>query len=450
MDKQTPLRDNYISCTEPINPYHGNYVVVSLTKPFCLNLPLTKDDLWSVQQPYWKCIGATSPGSQSTSPPNWSDPSRNFVMPTHCVRTWSNCSSWWNPNHYISAFHTNLAPLPRTSKYPEAQIGGQMYLEAMLAGLSTDIRQGILPYRYSEYESSYTFSNPDSYRSYDEERTRPYWEIPPTEYQYLNRFISNNIQQGIGRAAGFNTTLFQMVTSLHRVPPCVYPNNHYLTITFKPLVPYSDLSGCFLNPPANYNDYIISADWDGQYSLESSGWNTPHTSGAPGEQIAVLPAITTDIHSNTTCFRVTLPIQLYTLRQVDRYFTFSLKDISNGAPNYLYNQPRDDPIYAAPNMEVVATRIKGTFWDVHGEPTTVDNADSIHFEIDDKNSPVALLHTFEESMGNENRPVFCTQSSSLPLGEYENYTPSLLFTAKCGPGMWTDLSSNQPADVYYL
>lgn len=446
MDKQTPLRDNYISCTEPINPYHGNYVVISLTKPFCLNLPLDKDNLWTVQQPSWRSIGASSPGSQSVTAPSWSDPSRNFVMPTHCVRTWGNCSFWWNPRYYINAFHTNLTPLTRTTKYPEAQMGGQMYLEAVLAGLSADVN-GSMPYNYSEYGTLYPFSNPDSYLTNGNEWTRPYWTLPPSEYQYLNRFLSDSPSSGIGRMAGFNMTLFQMVASLQSASPCEYATNHYLTLTLKPLIPYVDLSGCFLNPPGNYHDYTLYGDWDGKYSLESSGWSTPYTSGLPGEQIAVLPAISTDVNSNSTCFRVTLPVQLYTLRPVDKDFTFSLTDISNGAPSYnIYNTQNTLSV----NMVVVATKVKGIFWDVHGEPTTADNADSIHFEIEDKNSPVSLLHTFEENVGDKDRPVFCTQTGSLPIGRYDQYTPSLLFTTKCGPGMWTDLSVNQPLPQLYV
>ena len=438
MDKQTPLRDNYISCTEPVNPYHGDYVVISLSKPFCLNLPVNQSDLWSIQQPNWVSIGTTSPGSLSVKPPSWSDMSRNFIMPTHSVRTWSNGSYWWNPNHYISAFHTNLTPLTRTAKYPEPQVGGTMYMQALLHSLGY---MSGLPYSYSTYNPSYAFSNPDSYKTLsDIELTRPFWTLPPSEYQYINRFILDDNSQGMLRISGLNLTLFQVTTSPTMSIPCQSGNNNYLNITLKPLVPYSDLSGCFLNPPGNYEHYIIYQDWDGMYCLESSQ-GTPYTSGNSGEQIPMLPAISTSVRHNATCFKVTLPVQLYTLAEVGSNFTFSLADVSNGAPSY--------PTSQVPNMAVVATRLKGIFWDADGEPTTAENAESVHFVIDEPHSPFSLSHTFQESLGNQNRPVFCTESNSIPLGTYSSYMGSLLFAPKCGPGMWTDLSANQPLPTSY-
>lgn len=710
MDKQTPLRDNYVSCTEPVNPYHGNYVVVSLTKPYCLNLPSNVSSLWGIQSIGWDSIGLYSPGSLSAYPPQWKDLSRNFIMPTHCVRTWSNGSYWWNPSYYYDNYYA-LQPTSRAVQYPEPQIGDLMYMHAIMLGMavyqmSSDVSG--LKYSYSQY--NYTYPTGDSYnREEGVEFSRPLYDIEPSSYLFINDYLTSSFQTSLSKIAGMNLTSY--VVSFHHPqpstctvgPPCL---TGFLDILIKPLVPYSDLSGCWLNPPANYISYM-GQDWDGLYVLESK-YGTQYHSGSSGEQLPVLPALKKSVSASTKCFDVVLPVQLYTLYPVNSSFTYSLHDVSNGAPSYnapfsftyagvvesyvyngyvFYEFVGDDttqsgsftvfedmtvpvllvgggghggdvdsndpagggggggsvgvgslsfakdeiynfsvgsgafssssisipstlsgpsvnetalgggeggnatsswagqsggsgggagngsvggaaaggsgllmyysnsggasggpgesggggggasqvgasttsynggnggngytwingktyggggggggyfanggspgsggtggggdatntgnrgdaengtggggagatggysssaygggggggafviafPISGACNMEVVATRVRGTFWDDEGTPTSAGSASQVHFEILEPKQVFHLAHTFEESIGNANRPFYCTETNTLPIQSPASATTSLLFSPKCGPGIWTNLPQN--------
>ena len=427
MDKQTPLRDNYVSCTEPVNPYHGNYVVVSLTKPYCLNLPLNVSNLWGTQSSGWQNIGYYSPGSLSPYSPHWQDMSRNFIMPTHCVRTWSNGGYWWNPNYYLTNY-LPLRPLARSSNYAEPQVGGLMYMYAYLLGLGY---RDNMPYSYSTLD--YTSSTGDCYERMGNEYTHPNYLIQPAQYLFLNNDFVSSPESTLMQIAGLNLTSY-VVSFQYQQPdtspfavlaPACFGN--YLNIIIKPLVPYVDLSGCWLNPPANYMSYMHQ-DWDGHYILESK-YGTQYQTGQVGEQIPVLPAITLGVGKSSQCFDVVLPVQLYTLAPVGSGFTFTLQDVSNGSP-------------ASPSMEVVATRIRGYFWDENGVSTNALNATQVHFELVEPLSVFHMAHTFEENLGNTNRPFYCTETNSLPIVPPLSSSTSLLFSPRCGPGMWTNLPQN--------
>lgn len=419
MDKQTPLRDNYVSCTEPTNPYHGNYVLISMTKPYCLNLPYNINYLWQAQTPGWKNVGAQSPGSFSYQPASWADMSRNFIMPTHCVRTWSNGSYWWNPDFYSRPPHDTLSPLSRFSNYPEPQIASTMYMQAHLSCLGYQL---YLPYRYSENDSN--VPEGDSYHVGFTESSRPYWNHPPNEYKYLNPSFQTSPFYDVCGNAGFNLTSYAVeIHPTYLVRPALVPGidcpYSSFQVLLKPIVPYVDLSGCWLNPPTNYNNYKTYQDWDGRFSLETKYGN---------QQLSVLPAIRLDVRPACTSFTVVVPVQLYTMQPVGPNFTFTLQDVSSGAPAY------------GPNMEVVATTLRGTFWDANGEQTTGENAVSVHFEILSPSKLFNLSHTFIDNDGNRNRPFYCTETNSIPVIQpMQQFTSTLLLSPKCGPGMWTNL-----------
>ena len=402
MDKQTPLRDNYITCTEPVNPYHGNYVVVSLTKPYCLNLPPDISTLWGVQAKRWK-----------TSDPSWSDASMHFIMPTHCVRTWSNSSYWWNPNHYFLTTSLSIVPLPRVQKYFEPQLGATMYMYAHLLGMGNMVN---LPYRYSLYGSGYATGDP--YFTGGSEYSRPFWTNPPQHELYLNDQISASPLTSMKHIAGLNMTLFMVDISKNTMLTTACTSRTILVITLRPLVPYVDLSGCWLQPPDNYNDYdtYIQPDWDGLYPLQATA-------------VSMLSPIVLEVGETCQHFDVVLPVQLYTLAPVGSGFTFTLQDVSNGSP-------------ASPSMEVVATRIRGYFWDDNGEVTEALYATGIHFELQENTSVFQMSHSFQEKTGRKVRPLYCSEVPMIAMTSTSDTTPSLLFSPRCGPGIWTNLPKN--------
>ena len=456
--KQIPLRDTYIACTEPVNPYHSNYVVVKLTKPYCLNIPATNTNLWDIQSPQWYNIGQVSPASENTYPPQWSDVSRQFLMPTHGVRTWSNGSYWWNPNYYNADYPPNLTPVSRSSKYPEALPGDTLFLRGIINGMGV---LGGLYAQYSEYSiEQTTFGDSYYYGNTYDRHSFPYWASLPSEYTHLNDWVTlsaaapgDDLNRGIPRVAGLNLTLFVVDAVVNSPPPTFGPmSSNFMTLTIKPLVPWVDLSGCYLNPPGNYSTnplYSEQADWDGLYEVVSTNGN-PFYTAMGGDKTAVLPAIQSEISARTRCFYVTLPVQLYTLctlhapQSGSSGFTFSLTDVSAGGPSY--DDANGDNIYA--NMEVVATKLKGTFLDINGDPCVAQDADSIQFEIVDPLKLFTLSHTYEENTGGKNRPIYCTESGALPIRRPDSgswkYSTSILFAPKCGPGIWTNLPSTQP------
>lgn len=451
--KQTPLRDSYVSCTEPVNPYHGNYVSINLTKPWALNIPPTSDNLWDMQNAYWDVTGVLSLGTDFTNVPQWSDPSRNFLMPTHCVRYWSNGSYWWNPQYYEET--GVLEPVARAARYPEAQIGDLMYLRATLLGQAY-FESSELAAQHSVYDYNDGVVNADFYKKQSGglSWTNPLYGsgIPfPPEYYYLNynMNVMDSSGSGLSRIGGFNLTCFVVDAVLSNAPVnCRSFDNASLSITIKPLVPYSDLSGCWLLPPTNYTTgYPNEEDWDGLYIIETMNGTDPNVStnwGFYANKIPILPAITANFSAQAKCFYVTLPVQLYTARGSSfQDFTFSLVDVSGGAPIGPVIVYDPYPSYYGTNMVTVATKLKGVFLDVNGEPTTVGNADSIQFEIVDPKKVFHLNHTFEDAKGGlSNRPIFCTETGSIPIkkpGVSFHYSTSLLFSPRCGPGIWTNL-----------
>lgn len=499
--KQIPLRDTYISATEPVNPYHGNYVVINLTSPYTLLLEPTYENLWQQQASIWSVstLANTVAGTTYNLPaPQWSDASRSFIVNTHTPRIWSNGSYWDSPSAYPGVTVKNVG---RSARYPEAQLGDSMFLRAILNGMGNLPTGATVGPRYATTaygnNPGYTWSAGTTSPFGD-----PHWYAPggstggyafPTfggtgqagfigtlapEDVALNNYInysgSGEPVFGINHVGGFNQTLFVVDAFVNSVTPfkkCILNSQAFLTINIRPLVPYSDLFSGYLYPPSNWNAYPkINGgypDWDGQYDIESIGGNgvsLPYTSG---QNISVLPQITANISPRAKCFYVTLPVQLFTLAQVNygagaiagisgartdisggNYsFTFTLNDVNGGVPGY-YNVGGQSPQLNLANMEVVAVNLKGVFKDVQDDPCSAVDADSIQFSIFSPTTPslFSLSHTYEESTGGKNRPIYCTETGSIPIRKEGSpldlpYQTSLLFSPKCGPGIWSNLPS---------
>lgn len=406
--ENSPLRDTYISCSEPIYPYHGNYVVVNLSRPHCLNIPNTVSSLWDVQVQGW----------QNVASPSWADPSRNFIMPTHCIRPWSNGNYWWNPAMYTTR---TLQPITRTAAYGEPQLGSSMYMLSLLLGMTN--YTGV-SYQYSQYDNPTNYFG-DSYRYNNVENSRPFYSPVPLIYQHINDSFVQPLTNALHHIAGFNLTIFDVeFTTLETIINPCHSLGRTMELMIKTIVPRVDLSGCWLEPPSDYNA-INSNDWNGLYPLETTN-GTPYSNGSPGEQLTVLSAISTELDHCTQYFEVIVPVQLFTLQTVGSDFTFTLQDISNGTPTY------------GPNMEIVATRLRGIFWDAVGEPTTANHATYVHFEIIHPKGLLSIAHCFHDTHP-INRPLFCSETNALPLKRPHDVSTCLVISPRCGPGMWTNL-----------
>lgn len=498
--KQIPLRDTYISATEPVNPYHGNYVVINLTSPYTLLLESGVTNLWSQQSSIWSVstIANSVPGtSYAIGAPQWSDASRSFIVNTHTPRTWSNGSYWDSPNAY--ALGATFKNVPRSARYPEAQLGDSMFLHAIQNGMGNLPTGATVGPRYatSAYANSSgltwtpnvnsPFGDPHWYASSGvtggyafptfggTAQSTVIGTLAPEDValnNYIN-FKGSGNPFGINHVAGFNQTLFVVDAFVNSVTPfkkCILNSQSFLTINIRPLVPFSDLFSGYLYPPSNWNSYPkINGgypDWDGTYDIESVGGNNLFGITLPysaKQNISVLPQITANISPRAKCFYVTLPVQLYTLAQVNyngsvvagvtgartdisggQYsFTFTLNDVNGGVPGY-YPDVSDNVNLA--NMEVVAVQLKGVFKDVQDDPCSAVDADSIQFSIFSPTSPslFSLSHTYEELTGGKNRPIYCTETGSIPIRKEGSpldlpYQTSLLFSPKCGPGIWSNL-----------
>lgn len=520
--KQIPLRDTYISATEPTNPYHGNYVVINLTEPYTLLLESSYTNLWQQQNSIWSVTTQTNspPGATSSyaiQAPQWSDISRSFIMNTHTPRVWSNNSYWWSPGYYSTNGTTSTKNISRSARYPESQLGDTMYLRALLDGLGNLGTNFTYGPRYSTlfygnntgitynagatspfgdphwyYRASDTYASTDLSNSYTFPNfggSAAYINIGTLapEDVALNNYINypgGSPVYGLNHVAGFNQTLFVVdafVSSITPFKKCVLNTQSFLTINIRPLVPYSDLFSGFLYPPQDYYSYTkINGgypDWNGNYDIESiggtniAGITLPYF---PFQQISVLPQITANISPKAKCFFVTLPVQLYTLAQVGynspfdsvyagvtiaartdisgglNSFTFTLNDVNSGCPVYysVNNNAAGITYGNYANMSVAAITLKGTFKDVQDDPCAAVDADSIQFSIFSPTSPslFSLSHTYEENTGGKNRPIYCTETGSIPIRKESSlldlpYQTSLLFSPKCGPGIWSNLPS---------
>lgn len=457
--KHIPLRETYIPCTEPINPYHGNYVSISLTKPWILNLPRDIMNLWQLQRPYWYVDTTLVEGSVFHTVPQWSDICRNFILPTYCVRTWCNTSYWWNPTYYDNRYtFPGYSPLCRTAHYPEPQIGDLMYMHALLLSMSSTAYQtngnsDLL--RYSEYGYNDGTVYGDAYHNNGQEYSIPSYNTVPNEYRSVNdinnRALYNTFANGLGRIAGLNLTLFvvEAKITLHLDPTVCPPKANVMSVTIRPLVPFSDLSGCYLYRLDNYDTYANEEDWDGKSLLETfngANPNIPGTWAQTGIVESVLPQVTADFPLSQRCFYLMLPVQFYTATPcAPNYpFTFSLSDFAQGS---VYG-PMSYTTRVGLNMITVAVRLRGVFLDVQGEPCTAGDAESLQFEVIDPENTFTLSHTFQTNHGGANRPIMCTETGSIPIIRPPTVSTSILLAPRCGPGMWTNLPQDQPLAGY--
>jgi hypothetical protein len=193
-----------------------------------------------------------------------------------------------------------------------------------------------------------------------------------------------------------------------------------LTIKIWPVIsPLGIVSGINATP--------IPRDWDGQ---DATDW---YLNGS----IPPLSAIEYQVNAKQVCFYVVLPVQLYTLKPVGDGFNFTTDDVQTP--------------YEEPNMEVVAVKLKGSFVDEAGlTGVMAQDACGVTFQIiSPVRSPFNLTHTYQENIAIKNRPIYCMDVGDGESGIVQPFIPvvppglpfnsSLLFTPKCGVGIWTNL-----------
>lgn len=428
--QQTSLRDTYISATEPVYPFYTNFVIIDLVNAGSDGHVLNLGDaptIGDANGTIWKTPDGQQPWT-STTP---------FYQNTHAVRVWSNTGFWYNdPSHYAT---NPFVPHSRSRRVPEAQYGDALFMHALLNGMG--------------------------YLDYDGPGLTVPAQLPQdpgfptdllTQYNNLNCFAdSTPPRTGIPFVGGLNLTLFN-ITARRIVPPtpppcppnpnvpCKVPScianlavtkiapvristpiTPALIITIWPLV--SGTNSNNLPPPENQYP-----DWDGFYPLGDFTFGS----------VEPLPTIQYEVNPKQKCFYVTLPVQLFTLTSVgtNTGLTFTSRDLKPDAK---------------PNVEVLAVKLKGTFVDETGVASvTAANAAGIRFEIvSPSRSPFNLTLSYQENHAVRNRPIYCFEA----IDGYEDeavepfipifdanceplpFNPSLLFTPKCGPGIWTNL-----------
>lgn len=479
--QNTPLRDTYISATEPVWPFHSNFVLINLltcaeTTPAPNNIP---GDVLNLQGKSTLGAANTYRGIQIWKSPsfgqewNWNS-KQTFYQNTHGVRTWSNTGFWYNPPHYCTD-NATFVPHSRSRKCPEAQYGDALFLHALLNGMGYLEYQGstdydtIVPAQLTSTTSGSVNNLRNQYKKFND----------LADPASINPFALH----GLPNVAGLNLTLFNIravktaapgaaapapaatagVGSCD-IPPCIpqcivssagraarfatrfgTPTQPALIITIWPLI-----SGTSANTPQ-------INDWDGVTEGEFANFvfANPDTAG-----IQPLPTIQYRVHPRQKCFYVTLPVQLYTLTSVGPTapnITFTKQDI-------LYNT---EPTAAKPTIEVLAVKLKGTFTDITGlHNVTAAFAAGIKFEIVSpsrtQRCPVQLTLSYQENTAKTNRPIYCFEGVE---GGYPDeaivpiipvfdstctsvpFNPSLLFTPKCAPGIWTNFNDPFNPDI---
>jgi hypothetical protein len=212
--------------------------------------------------------------------------------------------------------------------------------------------------------------------------------------------------------------------------------NTALTITIWPLV-----SGTDANTPVPplFPDYTGKLD-------DLQNFTFPQQQ----DGVRPLPTIEYKVNARQKCFYVVLPVQLFTLQSVGQNFTFTQNDLLNPPQGTPYNQQD-------PNMEVLAVKLKGTFVDETGtQNVPAALAAGIQFKIVSpaKNSPVSLTLTYQENKARSNRPIYCFEGidggyaedaldAYIPIFDPDcavdlPFNPSLLFTPRCSPGIYSN------------
>lgn len=448
--RQAPLRDTYISATEPVAPFDGNYVIINLDNcnldghTLNLNLHADVESANDANGKYWNIVPETE---------HWRG---TYYQNTHCIRTWSNTSYFYTNKPTDPSGNCDVAVHSRrykAHKYktPEAQLGDAMFMHAVLNGmgsLSLDADNQV------PWPLPLTPPNPASNLT---ELVRSNY------YPYLNSQIdASGNTPGLAFIGGLNLSLFNIVarktssTVVSAVAPAVEPTipycifsksaviqrqlearrslNYALTITIWPLI-----SGAQSRNPLPAAAY---KDWDGKADTYPFFIQDPSLNS-----VKPLPAIKAYVNGRQKCFYVWLPVQLYTLNHVggtNPALTFSKYDITQDASDNFVN------------MESIALKLKGTFKDETGANTVIArDAKGIVFEIVSPNpSNFTLTHTYQENTASSNRPIYCfekfdqyepsAQEPYIPIfdsdvSEDVPCNPSLLFTPTCGPGIWSNL-----------
>jgi hypothetical protein len=403
LSKNIPLRDTYISATEPVYPYLSNFALINFSAPYCLN----KD---SAIAKYNTLANYT--------PTSWGDGS-GYVVNTHCVRTWSNCSVWPDPSgaYAVDISSSVIRPYGRTRRTREAQLGDSMYKRAILNGMGDGSGWGAVP----------TAANLKAH----------------TPYSPLNYDVSSNLNANGGSyaryVAGFNMSLYVVdAVSMKNVNlACVGSSNQeVLEVSFYPLLNFQ------------HTNQIYGCDWNPFDT--TSGYSWKFGSSELHAESYPLPAVTISVMNKQRCFHMWLPVLIYPIRAVNRYNNFTYDDTSGAFVKRSANN-------LLATFETVLCKFKGTFLDSNGDPVSAANAESIQFEIVNPPNLFNLSHTYEAkvSLGaaryaaySSNRPIFCTETGSIPIRAYTDttnpYYTSLLISPRCGAGMYTNVGAQLP------
>lgn len=402
LSKNIPLRDTYISATEPVYPFLSNFAIINFRSPYCLN----KDSIISKYNTL-----------ANYTPTSWADGS-GYVVNTHCVRTWSNCSVWPDPSgaYGVDISSSVIRPYGRTRRTREAQLGDSMYKRAILNGMGDGSGWGFYP-------------TGTSMKAH-------------TPYSPLNFDVSGNTNANGGSytrfVSGFNMSLYVVdAVSMKNVNlACVGSSNQeVLEVSFYPLLNFE-----------GDNKAIYGCDWNPFDT--TSGYNWKFGQDAITNSTSYpLPAVTISVMNKQRCFHMWLPVLIYPIRAVNRYNNFTFDDTSGA-----YIKRATDN--ALVTFETVLCKFKGTFLDHNGDPVSAANAESIQFEIVNPPNLFNLSHTYEAkvSLGaaryaaySTNRPIFCTETGSIPIRAYTDttnpYYTSLLISPRCGAGTYTNVGA---------
>jgi hypothetical protein len=417
LSKNISLRDTYISATEPVYPYLSNFAVINFKSPFCVNKELTINK--------YNTLANYTPNA-------WYDGS-GYVVNTHCVRTWSNCSVWPDPSgaYAVDISSSVIRPYGRTRRTREAQLGDSMYKRAILNGMGDGSGYGAYP----------ILSNLSTH----------------TPYSPLAWDISSNTNTGVGSSfvryvAGFNMSLYVVdAVSMKNVNlACVGSSNQeVMEVSFYPLLNWQD-------PTNTTAPYTYGHDWNPFDTTSGYFWD--FGTNAAGKTYP-LPAVTISVMNKQRCFHMWLPVLIYPVRGVSSSMDFTVKDATTNVQAKAANTGS-----TFVSFETILCKFKGSFLDQNGDPVSAANAESIQFEIVNPPNLFNLSHTYEAKLSlggaryaaySTNRPIFCTETGSIPIRAYTDttnpYYTSLLISPRCGAGMWTNVGAQvKPSTIHSL
>jgi len=392
--KQTPLRETYISVTEPIYPFYSNFVMMNFSD--CLFL---YTDISNYNVNYSSYI--PTPWLMNT----------NYMLNTQCVRNWANLNLW-------DASSNLLRPYSRSKRTPQAPLSDYMYLRALLYGLGTtsipDAVTGVTQY------------------------------LPPTgvqlgqynNYLPLAPILQNNTQSTpMTQVSGFNLTLYAIeavVIPSNYSYPCL-DSEVGAIITIYPLFMQSYVDG-------SNNLFNCGWDWSPIPDLENYKVTATDTSGSGTPP---LPAIVLEIPSQQSCFNVWLPVQLYNLLPVDGSNNFSASVGNTNSPTMetVLCQLKGT-FFSSENNIVPCTEASFIQFEIIS-PLQVFQVLAT-YELRYPYSSYLQPYDSNWHINGSNRPIFLLENNLIPTmnsGDVSPYHTSLLISPRCGVGYWSNIFS---------